>query len=53
MATKKKKMPKKPKQSSSLQTWQNYEARVKEVNKYNSQLEADKKKKKAIILRNR
>lgn len=49
MALKKKKYPKKPKASATLKSWENYAAKCKEVDKYNSQLEADKKKKETII----
>jgi len=46
---KKRKYPKRPKQSSSLQTWKNYEAKCKEVDRHNAQLEKDAKTKKSII----
>lgn len=46
---KKRKYPKRPKQSASLQVWKNYEARCKEVDKHNAQLEKDAKAKKSII----
>jgi len=46
---KKKKYPKKPKQSASLSVWQNYEDRVKQIDKdYNAAL-ADYKKKLSLI----
>ena len=48
MATKKK-YPKKPKASASLKVWENYKVKVKDVDKYNAQLEADKRKKAALI----
>lgn len=44
-----KKLPKKPKTSATLATWQKYEARVKEVMKYNNQVKAEAKKKENII----
>jgi len=46
---KKRKYPKKPKMSSSLQTWKNYEAKCKEVDKFNAKLESEKKQKKTLI----
>lgn len=46
---KKRKYPKRPKQSASLETWKNYETKCKEVDKHNAQLEKDKKAKQAII----
>ena len=45
----KKKMPKRPKISASLSVWENYHAKCKEVNAHNNKVEADKKKKKALI----
>lgn len=44
-----KKLPKKPKASASLQTWENYHKRVKAVQAYNRKLVADKKKKEKLI----
>lgn len=38
------KLPKKPKQSSSLATWEKYDARVKEIEKENKKRDADYKK---------
>ncbi len=49
MATKKKKYPKLPKSSASLQVWENYRDKCKDVDKYNSNLETEKKKKQSII----
>lgn len=49
MATKKKAYPKRPKISAPLSTWENYHAKVKEVDKYNADLLKDKKKKAALI----
>lgn len=49
MAQKKRKYPKQPKASASLQTWQNYHARCKEVDRYNASIVSDKKKKSSII----
>ena len=49
MALKKKKYPKKPKAKSSVSVLENYLAKRKEVDKYNSALEAEKKKKKTLI----
>jgi hypothetical protein len=46
---KKRKYPKRPKVSSSLQVWKNYEARCKDVDRYNSQLERDKKAKANLV----
>ncbi|KAA0992770.1 hypothetical protein [Dyadobacter aurulentus] len=43
-----KKYPKSPKQSASLQTWENYKAKCAAVDKHNSQIVADKKKKEAV-----
>jgi len=50
---KKRKIPKKPKQSSTIAVWENWEKRKKVVVAYNKQLETDKKKKEALIARNR
>lgn len=46
---KKKKFPKAPKASASLETWANYDKKVAEINKFNNGLETDKKRKKALI----
>jgi len=43
------KLPKRPKQSSSLQTWKNWETKCKAVQAYNRKLQSDKKAKEAII----
>ncbi|SDM44354.1 hypothetical protein [Siphonobacter aquaeclarae] len=40
-----KKLPKRPKQSSSLEVWKAYEDKVKDVQKYNAQIDAEKKAK--------
>lgn len=47
------KLPKRPKASASLQTWKNWEAKCKEVQKYNRKVEADKKAKSKIIDKSR
>ena len=52
MARKKYKMPKKPKRSASLKTWENYTKKVAEVKKKNAKLESDKKKKERLISKN-
>jgi len=44
-----KKLPKKPRQSAPLSTWERYNERVKEVQKYNRQIESDAKKKSNLI----
>lgn len=44
-----KKMPKSPKQSASLETWQRHEQKVKEVNQMNAKMKSDAAKKKALI----
>jgi len=46
---KKRKYRKKPKKSASLETWQKYAAHKKEVDAHNRKIEADKKKKAALI----
>ena len=46
---KKKKYPKRPKQSSSLQVWKNYETKCKDVDKFNSDIIKEAKAKKALI----
>lgn len=45
------KLPKRPKQTSSLETWKNWERKCKEVQAYNRQIAKDKKAKQAIISR--
>jgi hypothetical protein len=49
MATKKVKYPKKPKQTASLQTWEKYHDKIKEVDKRNAEIEKEKKKKADLI----
>lgn len=49
MARKKKKMPKKPKVSSSIVTIKNWEKRAAAVNAYNKKIEADKAAKQKIL----
>jgi hypothetical protein len=49
MATKKKKYPKSPKTTSSLQVWEKYKERCKEVDKFNSSIITDKAKKAKLI----
>ena len=49
MATKKKKYPKAPKATASLQVWQNHQAKCKEVDRYNASIQSDKKKKATVI----
>lgn len=44
-----KKLPKKPKQSASLATWMRYDDRVKEVQKQNREIIAQRKRKEQII----
>ena len=46
---KKRKDPKEPKRSDSLETWRNYREKVKEVDKYNAELEKRKKEKERVI----
>jgi hypothetical protein len=46
---KKKRFPKSPKQSASLEVWQRHNAKIAEVKKFNNQIEADKRKKKTEI----
>jgi len=48
---KKRGYPKQPKASSSIDVWKRYEDKVKEIDKYNAQLEKDKKAKKDTIAR--
>lgn len=48
-ATKKRKYPKQPKQSASLEVWQRYKERIKEVDRHNAKILADAKKKKSVI----
>ncbi|MCB1864408.1 MAG: hypothetical protein KDG50_03195 [Chromatiales bacterium] len=50
---KKPKKPKKPRQSASLQTWKNYEARVSDWKKRCNQIESDKRAKQAMIRKHR
>lgn len=47
----KRKLPKSPKQSASLDVWKRHEQRVKEVQAHNAQLDRDKAAKKALIAR--
>ena len=49
MAVKKKKYPKSPKATAPLKTWEKYRDRVKEIDRLNSQIETDKKKKSTLI----
>jgi hypothetical protein len=49
MATKKRKYPKQPKAGASLQTWERYKARIQDVDRFNSSIEAAKKKKAAVV----
>lgn len=49
MATKKKKYPKKPKASASVRTLQNYIQKCKDVDKFNSQILSEKKKKEGLL----
>jgi hypothetical protein len=53
MGAKKLKYPKKPKATASLEVWERYTARCKEVDKINAQKEADAKKKAALIAKAR
>jgi len=48
MPTKKRKYPKKPKQSAKISTMENYLAKRKEVDKYNAQIEKDKKTRESL-----
>jgi hypothetical protein len=48
---KKFKYPKQPKISASINTWLNYEQRIKDIDAANRQLEAEKRKKEQIISR--
>lgn len=43
-----KKLPKRPKASASLQTWENYEKKVKDVQAENAKMTAAANKKKSI-----
>lgn len=45
----KKKFPKAPKAKASLEVWANYDKKVGEVNKHNNQVDADARKKKALM----
>lgn len=47
----KRKLPKAPKQSASLDVWKRYEGRLKEVQKHNDQVDRDKSAKKSLIAR--
>lgn len=49
MAIKKRKYPKAPKQTASLAVWERHRAKVQEVDRYNSNIEAAKKKKAGVI----
>lgn len=44
-----KKYPKAPKAKASLEVWKNHETKIKEVDKYNADLERDKKAKESLI----
>jgi len=44
-----KKYPKTPKASSSLDSWKRHEEKVKEVDKFNTQIDKDKAAKKTVI----
>jgi hypothetical protein len=46
---KKRKFPKAPKATASLDTWKRYEDRLDEVKKFNAQVEKDKEAKKKLI----
>jgi hypothetical protein len=49
MATKKKKYPKSPKKTSSLEVWDKYKVRCKEVDEFNKKIITDKAKKAKVI----
>lgn len=53
MASKFKKLPKKPKASASLDVWNRWHQRANEVKKFNAKVKADKKKKDALITKAR
>jgi len=44
-----KKYPKTPKASASLDTWKRHEEKVKEVDKFNAQIDKDKAAKKTVM----
>ena len=50
---KNRKMPKKHKHSASYSSWERYECMVKDVKAHNAKVASEKKKKQAIIARNR
>lgn len=50
---KKKKYPKRPKAKASLSTWQSYEKKRKDVDKYNTSLVRDETAKNKIMERTR
>lgn len=49
MATKKRKYPKAPKKTASLEVWERHRAKCVEVDRYNANIEAAKKKKAGVI----
>lgn len=49
MGNKKKKLPKLPKRKASMSVWKRYEDRLKETERYNANLEKEKKDKERII----
>ncbi len=49
MASKKRRYPKAPRKTASVQVWENYRNRCKDVDKHNASLISDKKKKEGII----
>lgn len=44
-----KKYPKKPKHSAPLSAWENYDAKCRAVDKHNTELARDAKKKQSLI----
>ena len=48
-----KKLPKRPKESASLDTWKRYEKKCKEVQSHNRRLETEKKTKAKLIEKTR
>jgi len=48
MATKKRKYPKRPKMTASLDAWKSWEKRASEVKRFNDAIERDKKAKQNI-----
>jgi len=46
---KKVKYPKRPKASASLEAWQNYYAKIKEVDRKNADIKSRKKKKESLM----